>query len=205
MSARLSRIEICGGIASGKTTLATLLPTLDIQAVREDFRGNPFWRAFYADPVSYAFETEVSFLLQHYHDIKNAARFGKLFACDFSLFLDLSYAQVTLSAARRRAFLAVYREVARELLAPALLIHLRCDPSLQLKRIRRRGRKVEKSIDIGYLKRINAQLERVLARQELNSRILTVDSGVLDFAHAPEAQKFVTDQVRQQISGIQSA
>ena len=33
---------------------------------------NPFWEAFYTDPSAYTFETEITFLLQHYHFAKVA-------------------------------------------------------------------------------------------------------------------------------------
>lgn len=65
------RIEICGGIASGKTTLAKLLEENGIgKAIYENFEKNPFWEAFYKNPSKYAFETEIAFTLQHYHEIK---------------------------------------------------------------------------------------------------------------------------------------
>lgn len=99
------RIEICGGIAAGKTTLAQLLSQLGIVGVLEDFQSNPFWKPFYADPAGTAFETEISFLLQHYHEIKAAAKRGATFVCDFSLLLDLAYAHVTLSGGKQSAFI----------------------------------------------------------------------------------------------------
>ncbi|HRP37690.1 MAG TPA: deoxynucleoside kinase, partial [Candidatus Dojkabacteria bacterium] len=50
----VQRIEICGGIASGKTTLANLLARLDIEPILENFQTNPFWQAFYNDPAGTA-------------------------------------------------------------------------------------------------------------------------------------------------------
>ena len=119
------RIEICGGIASGKTTLANLLAGPDTKLVLENFQTNPFWQAFYADPVGTAFETEVSFLLQHYHEVKTSKNPNHKLVCDFSMYLDLAYAHVTLDQDKLEAFLASYREVEKELTAPSLLIHLR--------------------------------------------------------------------------------
>src|SRR3954447_11075813 len=100
LSTTSTRVEICGGIASGKTTLANLLGSSERMVVREDFSSNPFWRAFYDDPNNTAFETEITFLLQHYHQIKVATNLEKSFACDFSLLLDYAYAHVTLNGSR---------------------------------------------------------------------------------------------------------
>jgi deoxyadenosine/deoxycytidine kinase len=52
-SNRASRIEICGGIASGKTTLAVLMQRSGYSAVFENFTLNPFIENFYSDPVFY--------------------------------------------------------------------------------------------------------------------------------------------------------
>lgn len=189
------RIEICGGIASGKTTLANLLTKLDIKPILESFQTNPFWRAFYADPVGTAFETEITFLLQHYHQIKTAKKSGNIIASDFSMYLDLAYAHVTLPQDKREIFLSVYREVEKELGTPALLIHLKCDPKIELKRIRERGRDVENSITLEYLQQINTQLEKILIEKVHLHKLLAIDSGLLDFAHEEDVKQSVLDQI----------
>jgi len=183
-------IQVCGGIASGKTTLAQLLTRLEFVPVLEDFQNNPFWQAFYVDPTANAFETEVSFLLQHYHDVKASIKTGRSFVCDFSLYLDLAYAHVTLPESKRHAFLSVYQEVKRELPPPTLLIHLQCGPETELERIRRRGRNVERSITIGYLQQINSQLENIVA-DGTYERKLVLDSERLDFANDDEVKRSV--------------
>ena len=60
-------VEVCGGIASGKTTFASLMTRIDLIPIFEDFKKNPFWEAFYCNPGKYIFETEISFILLHYH------------------------------------------------------------------------------------------------------------------------------------------
>ncbi|PTQ88102.1 deoxynucleoside kinase [Nitrosomonas ureae] len=194
------RIEICGGIASGKTTLANLLEKLNINSILESFQTNPFWRAFYADPVGTAFETEITFLLQHYHQIKVARNRGNAIASDFSMYLDLAYAHVTLPQDKQEIFLSVYREVEKELGTPALLIHLKCDPKIELKRIRERGRDVENSITIEYLQQINTQLEKILSEKARLHKLLVIDSGLLDFAHEENVKQSVLDQIDDALS-----
>lgn len=193
-------IEICGGIASGKTTLANLLARLDLKPIYENFQTNPFWRAFYADPVGTAFETEITFLLQHYHQIKTARKSESLIASDFSMYLDLAYAYVTLPQDKREIFLTVYREVEKELGPPALLIHLKCDPEVELQRIRERGREVENSITIEYLQQINTQLEKILVEKAHPGKLLIINSGLLDFAHNKDAQQSVLNQINDNLT-----
>lgn len=189
------RIEICGGIASGKTTLANLLIRRDIKPVLENFQANPFWRAFYADPAGTAFETEICFLLQHYHEVKITRKSESEFACDFSFYLDLAYAHVTLSPDKLRIFKSVYSEVEKKLGPPSLLIHLKCDPEIELQRIRNRGRDVENSITIEYLQQINKQLESILKEQTCSTELLVIDSGQQDFAHDEDVKYLILDQI----------
>lgn len=189
------RIEICGGIASGKTTLANLLGASTRQVVLEDFSNNPFWRAFYADPNSTAFETEITFLLQHYHQIKIATNHDKSSACDFSLLLDYAYAHVTLSGSRFDTFERVYNEACSHLSPPSLLVYLQCDPAVELERIRARGREVEKSITVDYLSSINRCLASLVAALPAFQAVLSIDSVLYDFAHDKQAKAEVIKQV----------
>lgn len=195
MSTKPVRVEICGGIASGKTTLANLLDSDERQLVLEDFSNNPFWRAFYADPHNTAFETEITFLLQHYHQIKVATNLEKSFACDFSLLLDYAYAHVTLSGSRFDIFKSVYNEACSHLSSPSLLVYLQCDPTVELERIRARGRETEKSITIDYLSSINKCLASLVSALPASQAALSIDSVFYDFAHDEQAKAEVIKQV----------
>jgi deoxyguanosine kinase len=107
------RIEICGGIASGKTTFARLFAE-QAKVIYEDFLAVPFWEDFYAAPAEHAFETELSFLLQHYHQVKRAqSESHTLIVCDFSFALDAAYAHVSLNPGDLKAFLGVLEQVRR--------------------------------------------------------------------------------------------
>ena len=174
-------IEICGGIASGKTTFATLLKEVGIDVVFENFEINPFWKAFYSDPTRYAFETELTFLLQHYHQIKVANYKKENFVCDFSLILDLAYANITLNNLQREAFLSIYQHIKLELPPSSLLIYLRCDPSIELERIKVRGRSTEQSIDITFLGKLNQSLEKCVSEIATSINVIVIDSSKQDF------------------------
>lgn len=45
------RIEICGGIGAGKTTVANVLSArLTCPLVSETYRSTPFWEPFFKNP-----------------------------------------------------------------------------------------------------------------------------------------------------------
>ena len=196
MAARSIRIEIAGGIASGKTSLARVLAHAGIRAIHEDFKRNPFYIAFYEDPAAYAFETEITFLLQHYHAQKRYSKRWQSYCSDYSLILDAAYAAVTLTKDDERIFEAVRERAERALPRRSLLIHLQCDPAIELARIRRRNRKAEAAIDIRYLTRINDALATKIARTKKSESVLTIDSGVIDFVHTAVGKARVVHEVR---------
>ena len=196
------KIEICGGIASGKTTLANLLASSGIRVVLEDFTNNPFWQAFYADPIGTAFETEITFLLQHYHQIKVTSEREKCFACDFSLLLDHAYANVTLDGTRLDTFKRVYNEACSHLPPPSLLVFLQCSPEVELERIEARGRSVEKNITIGYLNSVNASLTSLVSALPETRNILYLDSENDDFAHDQNTKASILKQILDRLNCV---
>jgi deoxyguanosine kinase len=193
-------VEICGGVASGKTTLSTVLADAGFVPNLEDFRSNPFWEAFYQDPRANAFETEITFLLQHYHGEKKARLGTRSISCDYSLLLDLAYSRVTLKGKRLAIFEEVFREAWGEVGPPNLLVYLRCDPETELKRIRRRGRKVEKSIDTGYLSALHASVDSVVSQFRSTLNILEIDSAATNFAELNEVRIDVRNKVLKAMS-----
>lgn len=143
------RIEICGAIGSGKTTLAKLLGQNAFEPIFEDFKQDPFWLPFYENPGAHAFETEITFLLQHYHQVKRCN--GANLVCDFSFTQDLAFAKIGLKGERLHLFRRVMNECMDELGPADLIIFLRCPPERLLTRIEHRGRPEEKNLTIDFL------------------------------------------------------
>ncbi len=175
------RVEICGGIASGKTTLARLLADDEGGAlVLEDFRRNPFWQRFYQRPDLYAKEKNLCFLAQHTGEIK-AVQAAIVF-CDYAVVQDLAYAQLTRDVEHVFVMRQVYEHLYHALPAPRLVVHLRCDAAVQLQRIRDRGRREEDPITIDYLRDLNEALDACLVEHP-PCRVLVLRSDTIDFAH----------------------
>ncbi len=75
--------------------------------------------------------------------------------CDFSLYIDLAYAQIGLEENRLKIFQDVLREITQEIYLPNYIVHLICDPEIQYERIVKRGRTVESSITVDFLKMLD--------------------------------------------------
>lgn len=176
-------IEVAGGIASGKTSLVNLLSSEFGEGIYEEFKNNPFWKQFYEFPDLYAFETEVTFLLQHYSALKNAVKYlgEKALICDYSFVLDLAYADMNLRGEKRKVFDCVYNFVGNEFRFPRLIINLVCDPKVQLERIKGRGRVEEKEISLSYLVNLNQVLSSRVMEVSRDVPILNIDSHKTNF------------------------
>ena len=174
------RIEICGGIASGKTTLCTNISRYGIIPVFEKFQDNPFWVDFNNDHAAYAFETEITFLFQHYHDIKKQNSISENFVCDFSMFQDLAYAENNLNEKQKELFFLSASILMNEIQYPFLLIHLVCPEEVAIERIKMRDRESEKTISIEYLKQINSCIFSKVNSLIDKVNVLVIDSSLID-------------------------
>jgi deoxyadenosine/deoxycytidine kinase len=184
------RVEACGGIAAGKTAFASLLKKSDFDILYEDFTKSPFWEPFYCNLGKYVFETEISFILLHYHQIKcGFESLQKHLICDFSFISDLAFAKMGLNGSKLDAFECVLEEIKKELLTPDLIVYLDCDAQTQLKRIKRRARAEEKSINIEFLDSLNKALLIEVEKIKPKVPVITVDSAKKDFVHDKATKK----------------
>jgi deoxyadenosine/deoxycytidine kinase len=172
------RIEICGGIASGKTTLARLLKRVGFRVVLEAFGTNPYLPLFYKARRRYALETETSFALLHTRQVLGITSPA---AFDFSLALDSAYSDVTLRGWERDVFQALMATCKACAGEPLLIVHLRCGTAELVRRIRSRGRAVEQHITRIYLQSLNDAIEEEVTRLK-DTSLVTIDSEKINFA-----------------------
>ena len=202
---RVSRVEVCGGIASGKTTMTALLVEFGLLPLFETFDANPFWADFYMNPGEYIFETEISFILQHYHHIKVASRGAGTFGCDFSFALDGAYGDIGLQGTRKAAFDLVHQQVLEDIGEPMLLIHLSCAPEIELERVRGRARPVESTLDVPFLTRLNEAVAQRVQEGSASQQTIEIDSGATDFARSRSGREQVIELVRTSLRELPGA
>lgn len=176
-------ISIDGCVGIGKTTVAKGLASFRGSSVLlESFELNPFLSEFYEDPAGTAFETEIFFLLLHFHQLKSIAAMvaNSEVIADFHLGKDLIYADLNLRDERaRRLFQEVYDFCRPAIPKPKILIFLAGPTTLIVDRIRSRQRDFELKIDPEYYGAINAAYEQSYSAYSGNK--LRLDMTEWDF------------------------
>jgi deoxyguanosine kinase len=193
------RIELCGPLGIGKTTLAQKLAALTgWELVREPVETHPFLRAFYAAPALYAFEKNLYFLLDYLHEIKS--RTDGDFIFDHSAVVHRSYAALNcLLPHEKPVFFALDRAI-EALGPPELLINLVCPSDIILSRIAQRGRDFESGVDIQYVTALNNEVQKQVRNVEHYIPVVHVDAARYDFENRPEDTERVFTIIRDSIA-----
>ena len=186
----MGRIEICGGVASGKTTLAKILEEEKFHAIYERFEDNPFLKEFYLqNGIDTTFETEMAFLLLHYNLIKREVLLPDK-VCDYSLLQDYSYGTSNLKEGAMVQFDILYNYLLDEIGRADMIVYLKCDIGVLLERIHFRNREMEQSITAEYLVSTITALENVLKNQ---NNVLIIDSDKYNFLN--KDRRYVVNKI----------
>jgi deoxyguanosine kinase len=181
-------IVIEGCVGAGKSTVAKgLAAWRGSGLLLEEFEINPFLRAFYEDPVGNAIETEFTFLLLHFHQLKSqvGAASGAEVVADFHLGKDLLYADLNLKDNHlKRLFTELYDVCIEKTPRPALMIFLSATTNLLVERIRTRRRDFELEIDPAYYGLVNAAYEEYFTRYP--GKKLRIPMDEWDFVKNPQ-------------------
>ncbi len=174
------RVELCGPMGIGKTTLAKKLSSLaGWRLLQEPVDGHPFLQPFYQAPRAHAFEKNLFFLMDYMHQVKRRANDNTVF--DHSAVVHRSYAALNGISSTEAPVFQALNTVIERLGAPDLLINLICPPDLIIERIRSRGRDFESGVDVDYIIALNDEIQRQVAAVEHYMPVLHVDAATQNF------------------------
>jgi len=179
-------IEGCIGV--GKTTVATkLASTIDgSYTLFEDFGNHPFLNDFYMD-AKYTFETEINFLLIHYHQLlKTMENQPSLLISDYFFDKDKLFADANiLSEKEIEIFMQLYHYLRSRLVQPDIIVCLSGTTDMIYKRILARNRDAEKNISYDYIDKINKHYEVFFSELRKNYQTIDIDMDKNDFIKDP--------------------
>lgn len=195
-------LVIEGNIGAGKTSLATLLAReTGSRLVLEAFSDNPFLAKFYEDPDRYAFQLELSFLSERYHQIKTELGhpdlFGQSVISDYYLAKSFIFSKYNLKDDEMKLFEKLFSIIHLQAPVPDLYVYLHVPVEKLLENIKNRGRSYEKHIRYEYLKEVQSGYFGFFKSQQ-SLKILVLDTGELDFvnnkSHLDQLKKVIFEE-----------
>lgn len=176
----MSYIVIEGNIGAGKTTLVNnLAPKLNARKVLEEFKENPFLEKFYQNPQRYAFQLEMAFLADRYHQLQESLQpdlFHQTILADYAPFKNLIFAQVNLTVEDFNLYKRLWDISFRHFPKPDILIYIKRDINVLLRHIGERGRPFEKNIEVTYLEKLEkAYQQYLIQRKDLPIYVLDIE------------------------------
>ena len=199
-------IAVEGCIGVGKTTWAqALAKTRQSQLVLENFEDNPFLRSFYEDPQGNALETELHFLLVHYHQLKNIQKKNATETItDFTFVKDSIFANLNISKTEEtQMFTHLYNYLLEQLRPVDLVVYIRGSNETILNRIENRQRAGEMKINEDYFIRLNRAYEVFFTQYP--GHVYTVQADQVDCIKYPEVVLDVSKDIDKFLSTSKSA
>jgi len=180
-------LVIEGNIGAGKTSLASLLAEESgSRLVLEAFSDNPFLAKFYENPERYAFQLELSFLSERYHQIKTELGhpdlFGQAVISDYFLAKSFIFSKYNLKDDEMKLFEKLFSIINLQAPKPDLYVYLHLPVERLLENIKQRGRSYEKHIRYEYLKEVQEGYFGFFKSQQ-EMKILVIDTSQLDFVN----------------------
>lgn len=173
-----------GPIGVGKTTLAKMLASVfNAKEELEEANNNPFITKFYENIKSYAFQTQVYFLLTRYKHQQNLLQmdlFSKMVIGDYIFEKDRIFAYANLTDDELLLYEKLYSMLKMNVPKPDLVIFLQADTPILLERIRKRKREFENKITEEYLDRLNKAYNNFFFHYN-SSPLLVVNTNGIDF------------------------
>jgi len=200
----LNYVVIEGAIGVGKTSLAKLLSDrLGAKLVLEKFEENPFLSEFYDDPVRFAFQTQLFFLLQRYQqqqELRQVDMFHNLLISDYMFIKDRLFASLNLDEKEMSLYDSIANMLERNVINPDLIIYLQADTKTLMKNIAKRGREFEANISYDYINGLNEIYTEYFFRYN-ETPLVIINTNYIDFVNNSADLDQVIDYIRQPVSG----
>jgi deoxyguanosine kinase len=164
-------ITVEGPIGVGKTSLAKAISEqFQFALLKEIVDENPFLGKFYENIEEWSFQTEMFFLCNRYKQLGdiNSHYLSKNqpVVADYHIFKNLIFAKRSLNHDEYQKYEKIYHILTENMPKPNVIIYLNASLDTLLKRIKMRGREIEKKISPLYLEQLSLDYEEAITRFE---------------------------------------
>ncbi|MDO8494245.1 MAG: deoxynucleoside kinase [Deltaproteobacteria bacterium] len=187
MEPRNNYIAVAGNIGSGKSSLVEFLcKHFKCKPFYEPFADNPYLADFYKDMKRYAFHSQMYFLSEKFKMLKKINKAKGVVVQDRTVFEDAEifaknlHRQDLISKRDFAIYQNFYDSILHAISPPRLLIYLKCSVPAIMKRIAKRGRKMENEIPEDYIRSL-AKLYDGWVKRYKQSPVITIPTDKVDY------------------------
>jgi deoxyguanosine kinase len=177
-------IAVEGAIGAGKTSLVNLLEhQCGAHIILEENDSNPFIAKFYEDQETYAFQTQIFFLLSRYNQYMELSQrdlFNSVVVIDYLFQRDKIFAQLNLADHEYRLYDQIFNLIGAKAPKPDLVIFLQTSTEVLLERVSKRGRRYEAFMDPDYLDSVNKAFNSFFFYYS-DTPLLVINTNEIDF------------------------
>ncbi len=185
----LRYIAIEGVIGAGKSSLAAkLAEKLNATVIMEEFESNPFLEKFYDDRKRFAFQTQMFFLINRFKQQQNLNQqnlFSNYIVSDYIFDKDKIFAYLNLAGDELKLYETIFPLLERDLVKPDLVIYLQSSIDRLMYNIKKRARKVEKSLSRSYITELYDAYNNFFFKYN-TTPLLIVNTTEMDFVNRPK-------------------
>lgn len=194
-------IAIEGAIGVGKTTLSRMLSSrFQANLMLEVFEENPFLADFYTDRDTFAFQTQIFFLLSRYHqqlDVPDDLEPGESLIADYTFEKDALFARLNLGGDELDTYFSVHNALAEKLLLPDLIVYLQAETDVLMQRIAHRDRPYERNMDQNYIHSLNQAYDNFYSDQHAGALVLRINTNELNYVAREKDLAWIENRIRQ--------
>jgi len=188
-----SFIGLAGNIGVGKTTFTKLLSEkLNWTPFFESVSDNPYLSDFYTDMKRWSFNLQIFFLHKRFEMHQKMSASSTSVIQDRTIYEDLEifaknlYRLGNLSQRDWDNYCGLFKVMNFYLKRPDLIIYLKADTDTLLRRIKKRGRDYENSIDPEYIHTLNISYDRWIESIS-DQPVMTIETDYFNIYEDAEA------------------
>ncbi|MFC1539705.1 deoxynucleoside kinase [Candidatus Latescibacterota bacterium] len=198
-------IVVEGVIGVGKTSLCKLIKEkLGGMHVLENFESNPFIKEFYKSQRTYAFKTQLFYLISRFKqhlELPQPDLFNSPLIVDYLFEKDRIFATVNLDDNELELYNTVWDVLAPKIKPPQLVVYLQASTDRLLRRIAKRNRAYERKISREYLEALNTAYNEFFFHYS-DAPVFIINTDEIDFVARKEHLDDIIEKIIENHSSI---
>jgi deoxyguanosine kinase len=192
-------LAIEGVIGAGKTELCKILAQrLNGRLILEEAEENPFLSKFYKNRSTFAFQTQLWFLVSRYKQLTESLYqqdlFHEITLADYLFDKDKIFASINLDENEFSLYNTVAGILEKDIPKLDYVVYLQATTDVLLKRIEKRARPYEFNMDYSYIDTVSKAYNNFFFHYS-DSPLLIINTSNIDFVENADDREEVIEQI----------